>query len=179
MMPTREQIMQQLTADHEAFLARYRAFTPEELARPCTESEVPGGEPWRPKDHLAHLALIERLFRGMVQRAITGDADPVGFNRTGLSTREERQALIHRNNQAYVEAHRDDDLETLLTAISEGRKETLALLEQLNEEQLQIALPGAPWNDGTVGGVLITNAQHEKLHLSWVEEGLQHHHDHA
>ncbi len=178
-MPTREQLMQQLTEDHEVFLAHYHTFTPEELARPCTESEVPGGAPWRPKDHLAHLALIERLFRGIIQRAMKGETDPVGFSRAGLGNREEIMAWIHRNNQAYVEAHRDDDLETLLSAISAERTQTLALLEQLSDEQLKIVLPGAPWGDGTIGGVLMTNAHHEKLHLSWVDKGLQQHADHA
>lgn len=49
------------------------------------------------------------------------------------------------------------------------------LLEQVSDEQLAIPLPGAPWADGTISGILITNARHERLHLSWVENGLQQH----
>ncbi len=26
--------------------------------------------------------------------------------------------------------------------------------------------------DGTIGGVLLTNAHHERQHLAWVDEGL-------
>ena len=171
-MTTRDTIIKTLAQAREKLLARYQSFTPEELECICTQSETPGGEPWRPKDHLAHLALIEHSFRGMVRRAIKGSADPVGFSRTGATNREEILAWIHHNNQVYVDAHRNDDVETLLAELTSAREETLGLLEQLTNEQLAIALPGAPWADGTAGGILITNAQHEYLHLSWVEEGL-------
>ena len=172
-MPTRETIIKTLAEAREKLLARYQSFTAEELVCICTLSETPGGEPWRPKDHLAHLALIERAFQGMARRAMQGKADPVGFSRTGAKNREEVLAWIHRNNQAYVDAHHDDDMQILLAELASAREESLALLEQLTDEQLTIVLPGAPWADGTIGGILITNAQHENLHLAWVEDGLQ------
>ena len=171
-MPTREVILQILAETHEALLAYYSALTPDELERICTASEVPGGEPWRPKDHLAHLTLIEQAFQGMVRRTLKGSADPVGFSRTGATNREEIVAWIHRNNQAYVNAHRDDSLESLLADLAHARQETLALLEQLTDEQLLLPLAGAPWDDGTAGGILITNAHHEQQHLSWMQQGL-------
>lgn len=49
------------------------------------------------------------------------------------------------------------------------------LLEQLTDEQLSLPLPGAPWNDGMVGGILITNARHEQQHLSRMQQGLHQH----
>ena len=172
-MPTREVILSTLAEEREKLLARYQLFTQEELECPCTQSEVPGAGPWRPKDHLAHLALIERAFQGMVQRVLKGSADPVGFSRSGATNREEVLAWIHRNNQAYVEAHLNDSMQVLLADLAGARKDTLVLLEQLTDEQLTIPLPGAPWADGTIGGILVTNARHETLHLSWVEEGLR------
>jgi hypothetical protein len=171
-MPTREAILKSLAETHEELLAYYHALTPEELERICTASEVPGGEPWRPKDHLAHLTLIEQAFQGMVRRTLKGNADPVGFIRTGATNREEILAWIHRNNQAYVNAHRDDSLGTLLADLAHARQDTLALLNQLTDEQLSLPLPGAPWDDGTVGGILITNAHHEQQHLAWMQQGL-------
>lgn len=170
-MPTREVILKTLTEVHEELLVRYQSLTPEELESPCTASEVPGGEPWRPKDHLAHLTLIEKAFQGMVRRTLKGSADPVGFSRTGATNREEILAWIHRNNQAYVDAHRNDTLETLLTDLARVRQETLTLLDQLTNEQLSLLLPGAPWGDGTIGGVLMTNAHHEQQHLAWMQQG--------
>ncbi len=174
-MPTRDEILEGLAEAHAELLARYRTFTAQELEAACTQSETPGGEAWRPKDHLAHLTLIERAFQGMVRRSLKGDTDPVGFSRTGAKNRDEVLAWIHRNNQNYVDAHHDDYMETLLAELARARQDTLALLEQVSDEQLAIPLPGAPWADGTIGGILITNAQHERLHLSWVEKGLQQH----
>ncbi len=171
-MPTHEAIFKTLAEAHEELLAYYQSLTPEELESTCTASEVPGGEPWRPKDHLAHLTLIEQAFQGMARRTLKGSADPVGFSRTGATNREEILAWIHRNNQAYVDAHRNDSLETLLADLAHARQETLTLLGQLTDEQLSLPLPGAPWGDGTIGGVLMTNAQHEHQHLSWMQQGL-------
>src|ERR1700730_14679150 len=127
-MPTREVILSTLAAERENLLAYHQAFTPEELEAVCTKSEAPDGAPWRPKDHLAHLTLIERAFQGIIKRTLKGEADPLGFSLTGAKNREEVLAWIHRNNQDYVEAHRHDDMHTLLTDLAEARKETLALL---------------------------------------------------
>ena len=171
-MPTRDEIMNALTGEREQLLTRYQAFTPEELEQACTQSETPGGAPWSPKDHLAHLTLIERAFQGMVRRSLKGDTDPVGFSRTGAQNREEVLAWIHRNNQAYVDAHHLDSLHSLLSDLDQARNDTLAMLANLTDEQLVLPLKGAPWADGTIGGVLGTNAHHEHIHLDWVEEGL-------
>lgn len=172
-MPTREAILNALTEEREKLLARFKQFTPRELETPCTESEVPGGARWRPKDHLAHLTLIEKAFQGMVRRTLKGFADPVGFSRTGATNREEIRAWIHRNNQTYIEAHHGDIMETLLADLANARKDTLTLLEQLTDEQLLLPISGALWADGSIGGVLMTNAQHENQHLGWIEEGLR------
>src|SRR5579872_448714 len=161
-MPTRDEMLETLAVARAELLARYNTFTAQELEAACTQSETPGGADWRPKDHLAHLALIERAFQSMVRRSLRGDADPVGFSRTGAKNRDEVLAWIHRNNQNYVDTHHDDSLENLLADLARVRQETLTLLEQVSDEQLAIPLPGAPWADGTIGGVLITNAQHER-----------------
>ena len=172
-MPTREAIVQTLTQEQEKLLARYRLFTPEELEMECTESEAPNGEAWRPKDHLAHLILIERAFQGMARRTLKGADDPVGFSRTGAKNREEVLSWIHQNNQDYANAHRNDSLETIIADYVTARNDTLEQIGQLTDEQLTTIIPGAPWGDGTIGGVLMANAQHGVRHLAWVEEGLK------
>src|ERR1700676_1935121 len=173
MMPTRDEMLKTLAEARAELLARYSTFTPQELESVCTQSETPDGAAWRPKDHLAHLTLIELAFQGMVRRWLRGDTDPVGFSRTGAKNREEVLAWIHLNNQKYVDAHHDDDMGALFTKLARAREETLALLEQVSDEQLAMPLPGSPWADGTIGGVMITNAQHERMHLTWIEQGLQ------
>lgn len=168
-MATREAILGKLEKERQNLFARYRAFPDEQLTSACTESEVRGAPPWTAKDHLAHLAMIERAFQGMVRRSIAGETNPVGF---GGTTRDEIIAGVHSNNQDNVEAHRDDGLETLLADLDAARAATLSLLDDLTDDQLASPLPGAPWADGTIGGVLITNAYHQVQHLAWIDEGL-------
>ena len=172
-MQTREVILNTLAQEQEKLLARCALFTPEELETTCTESEVPGSAPWRPKDHLAHLTLIEKAFQGMARRTLKGSADPVGFSRTGATNREEILAWIHRNNQQYVESHANDSISMLLADITQARKDTIAFVEQLTDEQLALPITGAPWGDGTIGGVLMASARHGTMHIAWVEEGLR------
>jgi hypothetical protein len=172
-MPTRAEILDTLSKSQEHLFAHIRAQTPEELERICTSSEAPDSMPWRAKDHFAHLALIERAFQRMIRRTIEGKTDPVGFSRTGATNREEVLAWIHQQNQTYTNEHYDDSRERILTDLTTTRQESLALLEQLTDEQLTLTVPGAPWADGTIGGLLITNAHHARQHLSWIEEGLR------
>jgi hypothetical protein len=169
-MPDRAEINESLDRELGKLVAHYRAMSSDDLDRPCTESEVPGGDPWNAKDHLAHLAMIERAFQGMIRRGVAGKENPVGFS--GRS-REEVIAAVHKGNQDNVAEHHDDDLETLIADLEAARADTLALMEELTDEQLATPLPGAPWADGTIGGVLITNAGHQVMHTKWVDEGLR------
>ncbi len=172
-MPTRAEIVETLATSQERLFSHYRAMTMAELERQCTESEVPGGQPWRPKDHVSHLAFIERQFLRMMRRTIDGERDPIGIKaRVGTTKPEEVLAWVHRRNQAYADEHADDSLELILADLSATRQESLELLEQITDDQLALRIPGAPWNDGTIGGVMLTNAHHAEMHMSWVEKGL-------
>jgi hypothetical protein len=168
-MPDRETIEKTLTKERTRLLEWYRSQPADVVNAECTKSEDPDGGMWKAKDHLAHLAHIERAFQGMIERSLSGKKNPVGFSGTN---RDEIIAGVHRGNETNVEEHRNDDLETLLTDLEAARADTLSLLDRLTDDQLAQPLPGAPWNDGTVGGVLITNAHHEIQHMTWVKEGL-------
>lgn len=172
-MHTREEITAALAKHREALLARYRSFTPEELDRVCTQSEAPDGSPWRPKDHLAHLADIERAFQWMAKRAVAGHPDPTGFSKIEGGERSAVMAWIHNRNEKNAHAHQSDELEALLADLADARAGTLALLAATTDEQLALPAHGAPWDDGTVGGLLITPAHHDQQHLGWVEAGLR------
>jgi hypothetical protein len=160
-MPDRETIEKTLTKERTRLLEWYRSQSADVVNAECTKSEDPEGGMWKAKDHLAHLAMIER--------SLEGKKNPFGF---GGRDRDEVIAGVHRGNENNVTEHRDDDLETLLTDLEAARADTLSLLDRLTDDQLAQPLPGAPWNDGTVGGVLITNAHHEIQHMTWVKEGL-------
>ena len=169
-MPARAEIVAKLEKEAGRLVERYRSIAPDDLTRHCTESEVDGATPWCAKDHIAHLTMIERAFNSMIRRTIEGTTNPVGFDLS--KGRESAIARVHRNNQDNVDAHRDDDLDTLLADLAAARAETTELIGSLTDEQLALPVPGAPWADGTIGGVLITNAYHQIQHWKWVEEGL-------
>lgn len=169
-MPTRAEIVDSLQRERIKLEERYRSLPPHQLTAPCTESQIPGEAPWSAKDHVAHLAMIERAFQGMIKRTIKDDPSPIGF---GSGSMTDIMIRVHQGNQSNVEQHRDDDLDTLFADLDAARADTLALLDSLTDEQLAAPLPGAPWNDGSIGGVLVTNAHHAIQHWAWVEEGLR------
>lgn len=169
-MPTRAEITSKLDEELSNLLEHYRSLSREDLERPCTESEVDGAAPWCAKDHLAHLAMIERAFQGMIKRTIGGSSNPVGFD--FKADRVGAIARVHQGNQDDVEAHKDDDLDTLIASLTDSRAESRRLLDSLTDEQLATPVPGAPWMDGTIGGVILTNAYHQIQHWKWVSEGL-------
>lgn len=169
-MATREEIIGKLDEELAVLLEHYRSLSPEDLERPCTDSEVDGATPWCAKDHITHLAMIERAFQGTINRTIEGSSNPVGLDIKG--DREAAIARVHQGNQDNVEAHRSDDLETLITSLTDARAETRRLLDSLTDDQLVTPVPGAPWMDGTIGGVILTNAYHQIQHWKWVIEGL-------
>jgi hypothetical protein len=168
-MPDRATITSKLERELEKLVTHYRAMPADDLARPCTESEADDGAPWSAKDHLAHLAMIERAFQAMIRRGVSGSDNPVGL---GGTDRSAIMARVHKGNEDNVASHKDDDLDTLIADLESARRDTLALLDELTDEQLAEPLKGAPWADGTIGGVLITNAHHQIQHTAWVQEGL-------
>jgi len=169
-VPTRSEITERLDKERTRLVDHMRSLSSDDLTQPCTESEVDGAQMWAAKDHLAHLAMIERAFQGMIRRTIDGGSNPVGIDFKG--GREAAIARVHQGNQDNVDEHRDDDLEKLLADLDEARAATRALLDSLTDEQLTLPVPGAPWMDGTIGGVLMTNGYHERQHWQWVEDGL-------
>ncbi len=168
-MRDRAKIIESLFTQRAELERRYRSMSEDVLVQPCTESEHDGGDKWSPKDHLAHLLRIEEAFLGMAKRTIGGDASPIKFTGT---TRPEILAGVHRDNEAHIAKHRHRGLEELLSDLTTARANTLAFIETLTDDQLDTTIPGAPWSDGTIGGVLAANGGHELQHLSWVDSGL-------
>jgi hypothetical protein len=170
-MATRSEISAELERTLADFEAGVRSLSPEELARACTDNEVPGADPWTPKDHVAHVIRVEQFFLEVAKRTVDGDPDPIRFSAMGAS-REEVAAEIHRQNQRHVEALRSRTLDEVLAKLATARAATLAFIDAQDEAALALPVPGSPWGDGTVGGMLGRNAAHETNHLRWVQEAL-------
>jgi hypothetical protein len=170
-VPTRTAIAGKLAKERAALLDHYQGLSDPELTGPCTDSEHDGGQPWAAKDHLAHIANIERTFQGIIERTLAGERSPVGIAGRGASV-EEIMATVHRMNEEHVDANRSTSLDALLDDMGAARVDTLALLDRLSDDDLARPVPGAPWADGSIGGVLITLGYHDQQHMAWVSEGL-------
>jgi hypothetical protein len=171
--PTRQELIAALAAQRERLERWFVARTPEELERPLTPSEVEGGETWRARDHLAHAVGVERYLQGVIKRTLAGAEDPAGFyTQIGSLESEPLQRVINQANQRSFAKYRDEPVAPLLAKLAENRRETLALLESLSDEQLDQASPHSPFGLGTVRDLFWQMARHDGQHVDWLTEAL-------
>jgi hypothetical protein len=166
----REEIQKTLAESQEKTIAYYRAMSLEDLERPCTESGVPGEVPWRPKDHLAHLTANEQGIQSLLRLALEGNTSLL--DSLGKMSDEERLVWSNQRNQAYVNEHRNDTVESLFAQLADARQATLALLAQSTDEQLAGPGPVPFGADRTLGDMFNINSYHEAMHKTWIEEGI-------
>jgi len=169
-MPTRSEIKDILAASQEKVAAYFDGLSPEALERPCTESGVPGEVPWRAKDHFAHLTANEQGIQILLRLMLTGGSLPDTLTKMSPG---ERLAWSNQRNQTYVNAHRNDSMETLHTQLSTARQETLGLLEQFTDEQLAAPVSLSHLGNLTADNLFAANAQHAATHMAWIEEGFR------
>jgi hypothetical protein len=172
-------IEKKLNEDRSWLLETYAALTPGQMFDDLTPSEHDPSNYWSALDHLAHLALIERNFAAMVRRHIAGHANPVGLANDDSGTprtRDQIMASVHAMTEEWQREHHGKSFGEVVTLGASARAITLQLLSELTDEQLEERLPGAPWADGTIGGVLAANADHGRMHWKWVKDAgiLQH-----
>jgi hypothetical protein len=169
----RIELEHKLNETRELLLATYDELSDEDLRRPLTASEHDPQNHWSALDHFVHLALIERNFNAMIRRHFSGHANPVdllndehGQPRTG----DQVMARVHEWTEEWQREHHEDSYSQVVAITASARGETLQLMSELTDAQLQEKLPGAPWADGTVSGVLGINADHGRTHMDWVEK---------
>jgi hypothetical protein len=167
-MPTRSEIQDTLAASQKQVSAYFEGLSPEALERPCTASGVAGEAPWRAKDHYAHLTANEQDIQTLLRLSLMGGSLPGNL---GAMSPEERLAWRNQQNQTYVNAHRDDSMETLRAHLSAARQETLDLLGQFTDEQLVAPVSLIP--NMNAGNLFVANGQHAAMHITWIEEGLR------
>lgn len=166
-------IEKKLNESRTWLLTTYAHLSEEQLRRPLTKSEHDPQNKWNALDHFAHLALIERNFEQMIRRHLSGHQNPVGLlvNQDGQArSREQIMASVHAMTDEFQLEHHDDSLSDVVALTGDARSATLRLLSELSDTQLAERLEGAPWADGTLGGVLGVNAEHGKMHWNWVTE---------
>ena len=151
-------------------LTCFSGLSDEQLHRAITPSEHDPQNMWTALDHFAHLALIELNFAQIVRRHFDGNPNPVALLTTKdgeARSREQIMAAVHEMTEQWQREHHDKSLAEVIALTGQARATTLTLLSELSDEQLLERLPGAPWSDGTVGGVLSANADHARSHWGW------------
>ena len=190
-MPTCAEILDTLAASQTEVLSFFQGLSPEDLERPATASDVPGGPPWCAKDHLAHLVKNERNIQELLRRVLAGETRdvllrlqyPEGIPMPGVLgdlsalTPEEEERLgmaIANINQTYLNAHHDDSMEMLAADYLAARQDTVDLLHQFTDEQLATVMPTVG-GDQAVGDFFAfqAGAGHAVEHITSIEEGLR------
>lgn len=172
---TRTELELKLNQDRAWVLATWTAFSPEDLTRPLTVSREDPATKWSALDHLAHLAGIETVFNGIIRRYVVGHPVPIAIMRNADGSKasmDEVMARVHELNEIWVQEHRGKTLSEVIALGQRVRAETLALLAELTDEQLQEKVPDAPWADGTLAGILGVNGDHARQHHGWVTRSL-------
>jgi hypothetical protein len=151
------------------------AMTEEELRAPRTRSEHDPQSWWSWADHFIHVTLIEKNFNAMIRRHLAGHPgmDPAMVDESGKALRPmgDIMAYVHELTESWKVKHDGMPLDELVRIGSAVRAETLQLLSEIDDEQLQSKIPGAPWSDGTVGGIMAVHSDHWTRHRQWAHEG--------
>ena len=146
----------------------------EDLNRPRTASDHDPEKTWSYADHFIHTTLIEENWNSMFRRHIEGKPGMARSLTVDLTeeSRAKLMAGIHLWTEAWADQHRGKSLCDLAAVGLAVRADTLKLLSELTDEQLASTIPGAPWADGTVGGIMARNAGHAEMHFDYAKDGL-------
>ena len=161
-----------LNRDRSWLLEKLAAMSDDELRAPRTFSEHDPDSRWSHLDHFVHTSLIERNWNAMFRRHLQGERGVerrVRDDGTPLSM-DEIMAGIHAWTEEWKREHAGKPLDELVRIGLAIRAETLALLAELSDDDLASKIPGAPWADGTVGGIMAANADHGRMHWAWATE---------
>ena len=168
----RIQIETKLNTDRAWLLETLSQMSEADLLAPRTPSEHDPNKTWSFADHFIHTSLIEQNWNAMFRRHIAGEPGMAPrVNKDGSpQDREQVMAGIHKWTEAWADEHRGKSLDQLVATGQAIRSDTLRLLSELTDAQLESKIPGAPWADGTVGAIMAANADHGRMHWKWLEE---------
>lgn len=159
---TKAGLIERMATARAALEAHLRALTAEQMT-------TPGPDGWSVKDHLAHLTAWEQtlppLLRGESRAAALGVSEQVF--RSG-----DEDAI----NAAIYERAKDLPLDEVLDRFRRSRAEVLALVERMDQEDLERPFShyqpnDAPFNATPIAAWIIGNTfGHDEDHLRWIED---------
>lgn len=157
MADLRASLRDDLAAAHQALRALLDTVGGDEWRLPTPN------EGWTVQDTLAHLCAGETGNAMIARRILEGVAKPVeGFD-------------LNRWNQRQVEKRRDKTPDELWQELEAARAETLALLDSLTPEQLQLRGYRTTGDETTLEGVFRQIARHERAHTEDIRVALARH----
>ena len=161
-----------LNRDRAWLLERLGDMPADELAAPRTFSEHDSESRWSFADHFVHTTLIEQNWNAMFRRHMSGEKGLDARLRSDGSPQSmvETMASIHSWTEEWKAEHSGKPFAELVRVGQAVRADTLALLAELSDDDLASKIPGAPWADGTVGGIMAANADHGRMHFAWATE---------
>ena len=161
-----------LNRDRAWLLERLGSMSDDELTAPRTFSEHDPESRWSFADHFIHTTLIERNWNAMFRRHVSGERglEPRLRDDGSAQSMDEIMSSIHSWTEEWKVEHHAKPFAELVRIGQEVRADTLALLAELSDDDLASTIPGAPWSDGTVGGIMAANADHGRMHFGWAEE---------
>ncbi len=141
-------LRERLEAARAELLAAVGALTEEDLARPAGHESD-----WTAKDLIGHVAYAEGSMLPMIQRPLAGQAHqiPPDFD-------------LDRWNDSRVRRAKEQPVAALLDRLVESRRELLALLDGMDDADLDRPTSHPRMPDTTVEGVLRIIAIHERDH---------------
>lgn len=155
------------------------AMPENERYEPRTRSEDNPDSWWTHADHFIHTTLIERNFNEMIRKHVRGergmDANLVGEDGAAMKPIKDIMAYVHRMTEKWKVEHEGKPLDELVKIGLAVRADTFTLLNELTDEQLASKIPGAPWADGTVGGIMAVHTDHTHMHQQWAADGTPEH----
>lgn len=168
---TSSQVAAELQAGGEEVVDFFTSLDPVAAHLPVTASGHPGGRPWSPKDHLAHLVQREFDFLPIARRVIAQESYPVRLEHRG-STAQERTEFVNRENQAAIEDRKHATFADLLAEFVALRSELASLVQGLSSDDLtrDVAVTAGRY---VAAGVLLGSSDlHAKAHLQTLRGGL-------
>jgi hypothetical protein len=169
-MATEKELVDRLENGVREVADFFRSLDPKAASSPISASEHPGGRPWTPKDHLAHLVARERDFLEVAHRVVAREPNPLRLERRG-STVEERAAYVNRENQLNVDDRRELLLPDLLEDLLALRSQLASLVGPLSQDDLTRPVAVAPGRELPACTLLESSDRHAKAHLGLLREG--------
>ena len=141
-------LRERLEGARQQFLEAVAALSEEDLARPVGHESH-----WTAKDLIGHVAYAEAGMLPMARNAAAGQSHrvPPDFD-------------IDRWNDSRVRRAREQGIPQLLARLEESRREALALLDSLDEAELDRPTGHPTVGETTVEGIFKIIAYHERGH---------------